>query len=206
MNDIEQLLMSSVPYIPAFLKPGDIFCIEGHWYWKNGLTYAFDPPAKFFHCGLIETEAIYSQDYFTLESISDFPFGGLGVRTQPLSHYKGKHATIFRHAKHPEAGNLACERFRMEHSRAFYDVKLYVLSWLSLPALALKMAKERRRLKPEDLWYPGQDHSFICTELVVMAWQLAGFPILPRNVMPTPNAIQDAANKGLLTLVFDGIL
>jgi len=52
----------------------------------------------------------------------------------------------------------------------------------------------------EEIRY-ARDSRFICTELANEVWRLAGYPPIPRGVIPIPAAFARAFEQGKLKLV-----
>ena len=91
-----------------------------------------------------------------------------------------------------------------------YDLLFYVKMVSQLPRIVAHMLFTEHRLRkfrPEDFTFdPGKMPVAICTRAVWIAYMYEGFPLIPLNVPPFPNAYMEARDQGLITLVYKGVL
>ncbi len=185
-------------------KPGDIFLFYGSSsLYDRLLKWALGSP--FTHTFLYWTETKRGLPLI-IESV------GKGVVIHPLYLYRGRHLRLMR--VNPERyplsssnipspfttgiGNAAAEAAEHIADRpdSYYDYAgifrfvLPRLLWQKL--VGGRPPRERYR----------QNRHYLCSELVAHAYENAGYPLLPKDVVPLPG---DFASSPFLEVIWDGV-
>lgn len=153
------------------------------------------PQTPYVHHIMIGDEIPWADDYVILESI------GKGIAVGRLSFYHPAEIEIYRHniPQWQELGKIAAAELTIA-GRGKYDYKLI----FDLAMQAVGKILFKWKLPPYDFreFEYKNDDAFICTEAAAEGWRLAGFPIIPLGVVPTPAAFQHAIDTGKLRRVF----
>jgi hypothetical protein len=190
------------------LLPGDIFTIDMGGAIRKLLGAVMTPHTDMYHFGMIAVA--HDDDYIIYESILIDPVTGTvywehlkkdSIVPGFLSRYRGREIKILRpraNENMPGMGRAAVgEMYKLSSSgydavgivqEIFQGLKLSLPPWNYDKIPYLKNDK------------------YTCIEAVAVAWERAGFNIIPPNVYPSPQAMVDSIKAGLVRVIFDGIL
>ena len=143
---------------------------------------------------LIIAGKCFNGDWVIYESLAK------GVSPGRMSFYRDTHIKVYR-VPDPDAACRAAEE-ASNLGRLGYDYILYI--WMLWQAMGYWLHAGLKPV-PYQVFKQDADRNVICTELIAECYQNAGYPIVPRDTIPTPAAIEQAYLEKRIELVFTGI-
>jgi len=143
---------------------------------------------------LLIGEKLFNGDHVIYESLAK------GVCPGRLSFYWGEHLKVYRVPD--KRKSLQAVEEASELGRLGYDYILFV--WMFWQALFYWTMNGPGKI-PYWALKQDADRNVICTELVCQCFQNAGYPLVPRDIIPTPAAIEQANLNGKIEKIFEGV-
>jgi hypothetical protein len=178
--------------IRMILEVGDIGAQKGSGLTWRMLRFLMTPDTDRYH-HFVVWRPFKDGDWLILESIDK------GIAFSKLSSYNKEDIKFYR-VKCDEAIRREAPDTLLAYGKSKYDNVLKATLFFQLLRILGKMIfceRKLRKIKARDVHYRADDN-FICTEAVQRAYCLAGFHIVPDDILPVPASFKESGKLQLI--------